>query len=337
MKTVKISLPFGRTFFQSLLFTLAFCAALEFLSRTPVVDRLFLPESYGSSHPHFETQMKQLKARVAREGQVDCIFIGNSQVLYGIDPVTVEQAYLDETGRAIHCQNFGLGGLPPMSAAPLAQVLIKNFHPEIIVFGTGLWDYSSANADSTHASLMSSPWFKYQFDDFTLDGWFYENSNAFRYIFGVDRALKSPDDKSDRIDVNGHAAYSGQTQLTLNEQLEYFETIAKRPELTQRQMDGLHDLLALNSSQVKIIVIETPFDPAFLEARRKARLLYPDFKNMLAAQTSLAGVDLWLTQDSIDFPHDEWYDLIHLNGEGATHFSRLLGSYLAAILPASPQ
>ncbi|MFZ5880041.1 MAG: hypothetical protein ACOY0R_11780 [Chloroflexota bacterium] len=329
MKTLRIGLPLGQTFFRAILAALAFGVALELLARTPAAASL--PESYGSSHPHFETQMRQLKSRVAREGRIDCIFLGNSQVLYGIDPRVVEQTYQDATGQVIHCQNFGLGGLPPMSAAPVARMLVENFHPSVIVFGSGLWDYSSGNAASTHASLVSSPWVKYQLGIWSLDGWLYEHSRAFRILFGVERALKTRDDQGDKIDGNGHAAYTGQTRLTLNEQLEYFESISSRPELTERQRNGLRDLLALDGSQVKIILVETPFDPAFLAARRKARLLYPEFKNMLVSQAGLAGVEVWLTQEAVEISEDQWYDLIHLNDEGAAHFSRLLGAYLASV------
>lgn len=337
MKTLKLSLPFGRIFLQALLSLVLFSLTLELFSRTPLIDRLTLPQSYGSSHPHFEAQISRLKERIAQGEPSDCIFIGNSQVLYGVDPVIVEERVYQQTGQVIHCQNFGLGGLPPMSAAPLAKVLIKNFHPSIIIFGTGMWDYSSSNAFSTHNSLMSSPWMQYQLGSFSLDGWFYDQSLAFRYIFGADRALKTRDDKGDRINADGHATYSGQTQLTIPEQLEYFETIAERPEITPTQLDGLKQLLALNSSEVRIIVIETPFDPTFLTVKRKARLLYPDFKKMLTYQAEAAGVDLWLTQDSITFPQEDWYDLIHLNEQGSIYFSGLLGDYLAGVLAAQGQ
>ncbi len=331
MKTLKISLPYGRIFFQASLALLVSCLTLEFFARSPIVSNLSLPQSYGTSHPHFETQLTRLEERTAQGEKIDCIFIGNSQVLYGIDPSIVEQVYQEKTGHQIRCQNFGLGGLPPMSAASLARVLIQNFHPSVIIFGTGLWDYSSSNADSTNASLMSSPWMQYQLGHPSLDGWLYQNSIAYRYIFGLDRALKTGEDKSQSIDADGHATYSGQTGLSIYEQLEYFETIAKRPELTEPQVNGLRDVIALNSGELKIIIIETPFNPIFLDYKRKGRLLYPDFKRMLANQTDLAGVDLWMTQDNIQFPQENWYDLIHLNKEGSAYFSHQLGEYLATI------
>jgi hypothetical protein len=334
MKTLKISWPIGQTLFQALLYLLILCAGLEFLSRTPFVDGLLLPESYGTSHPHFETQLTRLKARAAQGEQIDCIFLGNSQVLFGVDPAEVEQGYFESTGRTIHCQNFGLGGLPPMTTEPLARLLIKNFHPSVIIFGTGLWDYSASNAQSINASIMSSPWVKYQLGTFSIDGWFYENSQAYRYIFGMDRYLKSKKENDARIEEDGHAAYSGQTDLTVYEQLEYFETIARRPDITPIQRDGLRSLVALNSNEVRIIVFEMPSNPTFYSVKRKARTLYPEFERMLVVQTSLAGVDLWMTQNTLTIPPEDWYDLLHLNDHGSVYFSRLLGNYLASINPS---
>ena len=333
MKTLKINLPLGQVLLQSLLWLCLFCVAIEVFARTPIAGTIFHYQSYGSSHPHFETQIISIKAREAQYGHIDCIFLGNSQVLYGIDPSVVEQVYLEKTGRSIRCQNFGLGGLTPISAAPLAELLIKNFHPSIIVFGTGLWDYSSSSATATKASIMSSPWVRYELGTFSIDGWFYENSYSYRTIFGMDRYLNNPNRENAHIDANGHATYSGHTDLTVTEQLEYFETLAKRPDITQPERDGLRDLLSLNSSEVKIIVIETPSDPAFYSVKRKARTLYPQFEKMLHIQTSLANSNLWLTQHSADIPTEDWYDLLHLNESGSVYFSRLLGEYLASIDP----
>lgn len=334
MKTLKINLPLGQVLLKSLLWLFLFCAAIELFARTPIASTIFHYQSYGSSHPHFETQFVSMKAREAQGGPIDCIFLGNSQVLYGIDPTVVEQAYLEKTGNSIRCQNFGLGGLTPISAGPLARLLIKNFHPSVIIFGTGLWDYSSSNAEATKASIMSSPWVKYQLGTFSIDGWLYENSYSYRYIFGMDRYLKNMQGANTHIDANGHATYSGHTNLTVNEQLEYFETIAKRPDIDQLERDGLRDLLSLNSSEVRIIVIETPSNPTFYSVKRKARTLYPQFENMLVLQTRLADSNLWMTQHSEAIPPEDWYDLLHLNESGSVYFSRLLGEYLASINPA---
>jgi hypothetical protein len=334
MKTLKINLPLGQVLLQSLFWLFLFCAAIELFARTPIASAIFRYQSYGSSHPHFETQILRLKDREAQLGHIDCIFIGNSQVLYGIDPSVVEQAYLEKTGKPIHCQNFGLGGLTPISAGPLARVLIKNFHPSVIVFGTGLLDYSESSMEGTDVSIMSSAWVQYQLGKFSIDGWLFENSSAFRYIFGVDRFLKNEVENQTQIDTDGHAIFKDQSGMTIAQQMDYFDTVLEKLELTDKQINGLRDLLSINASGVKVIVIESPANPEMYKSKRKARLLYPYFKSMLTTQADLGGSDVWMTQDYVNIPPEDWYDIVHLNENGSKFFSRLVGNYLATVIPA---
>ncbi len=337
MKTLRITLPIGRTFLQAALVLLVFCAALELFARTPVAKFLFPRVSYGSSHPHFEVQLTRLKERYTKEGEIDCIFIGNSQVLYGIDPSMVEQAYQEKTGRTIRCQNFGLGGLTPLTAGPLARMLIRNFHPSLIVFETGVLDYSTSSMEGTDESIMSSPWMKYQLGHVSLDGWLYENSYAFRMVAGIDRTLKYIEESNTHIEWDGHAKLSGQTTTSIEDQIQFFETALSTLEITDRQVGGLENLLSLNPAEVQVIIVETPIHPTFYQIKRKVRNLYPTFENMLTFQTHQADADLWLTRNEIDLPAEEWHDLAHLNEEGSIRFSLQIGYFLSRVYtPPSP-
>ncbi len=331
MKSLKITAPFGETFLRSVLYLLFFCAALELFARTPAARVLFPLESYGTSHAHFEVQLRRLRDRIAAGEQVDCIFVGNSQVLYGLQPSVVEEAYHQKTGKTIHCQNFGLGGLTPLTAGPLARMLIKNFHPSLIVFETGVLDYSTSNMEGTDASIMSSPWMKYQLGTFSIDGWLYDHSNGFRLIFGIDRAIKNIEENNAEIEANGHSTLLSQTETPMEDQIKYFETSLDALEITERHVGGLRNLLSINSDQVRIVVIETPTHPMFYASKRKVRNLYPDFENMLVFQTGQAGVPLWLTREVLDLPEETWHDLAHLNEDGALRLSRQFGQFLATV------
>lgn len=336
MKTLRISIPFGQTFLRSVLFLFFICLAFELFARTPV-SRFFFPrESYGTSHPHFEVQLLRLQERVAQGDKIDCIFIGNSQVLYGIDPAAVESAYREQSGRTIRCQNFGLGGLTPLTAGPLARMLIKNFQPSVIVFETGILDYSTSNMEGTNESIMSSPWMRYQLGDFSLDGWLFDHSHGYRLVFGFDRTLKYIEEKDTAIQSNGYVALTGVSGTSFEDQLKFFERSVQELEITERHVAGLRDLLSLHSNQVKIVLIETPTHPDFYAAKRKVRNLYPDFERMLAANAAAVSAPLWLTHDTITIPVNQWHELAHLNEEGAAFFSHQIGLYLASIdiLPA---
>lgn len=331
MKTLRITTPFGQTFLRSVLYLLLFCVAFEFFARTPVSRFVFRRESYGSSHPHFETQLANLRDRIARGETVDCIFIGNSQVLYGINPTVVENAYYDKSGNTIHCQNFGLGGLTPLTSGSLARMLIKNFHPSLIVFETGVLDYAASSMEGTDASIMSSPWMKYQLGEFSIDGWLYEYSNGYRLLFGFDRTLKYIEESDTHIEADGFSKLEDKSDTPLEDQIKFFDNSLDLLAMTDRQVKGLEGLLALNPSQVKIVIIETPTHPVFYATKRKVRNLYPDFENMLSVRASAAGVPLWLTRDVVSLPEDQWHDLAHLNEEGSTYFSRQIGVFLASV------
>ena len=333
MKSLKIKLPIGQVLLQSIIWLSLFCIAVELFARTSAGRNFFQYESYGSSHPHFDPQVIRIKARKAQDGHIDCIFLGDSQIFYGVDPSVVEQAYFDQTGKFIKCQNFGLGGLKPVTADALTRLLIKNFHPSIIIYGTDLFDYT-ASLSGSDASIMSSPWVKYQLGTFSIDGWLIENWNSYRYYLGADRYLLNGDENEVHIESNGHSLkFSEKTNLSQQEQIDYFDSILDKPEITEEQLNGLHNTLSLNADEVKIIVIETPVNPMFFTLKQFSynRKVHPDFKNILENETAQAGTELWLTQDTVQIPEDGWYDLVHLNQKGTLFFSRLLGEYLGSI------
>lgn len=333
MKSLKIKLPVGQVLSQAVVWLLVFCVAIEAFARTSIGGNFFKYESYGSAHPHFDAQIIRIKEREAQDGRIDCIILGDSQILYGIDPAMVEQSYFEKTGKALRCQIFGLGGLKPITAYPLTKILIKNFHPSIIVFGTDLFDYTSVQAGSD-ASIMSSPWVKYQLGDFSFDGWLIENSSAYRHYLGADRYVFNAEEKPDYIGSNGHSLkFSEKTNMTEQEQVDYFDSLLDRPEITGDQLDGLHELLALNSDETKIIIVETPVNPVFFTLKKFAynRKVYPDFRNMLENEAAFVNTDLWLTQETVQIPANGWYDIVHLNKIGGEYFSRLLGEHLGGI------
>src|SRR5689334_13369684 len=111
MKSLRIKLPIGQLALQALGWSLSFFLLMETLARTSIVKNLHLYESYGSSHPQFDTQIAKIKSKFDQDKHIDCIFLGNSQTSTGIDPAIVEETYFKETGTVTHCHNFGLTGL----------------------------------------------------------------------------------------------------------------------------------------------------------------------------------------------------------------------------------
>jgi hypothetical protein len=331
MKTIKLQLPFGVGLVQAIVWLTIFCAAVELFARAPAARSVLSVESYGSSHPQFDSQVVRIYARAESE-HIDCIFLGNSQVLYDMVPEIVEATYLQKTGESIRCQNFGLGGIAPVTAAPLARILVKNFDPALIVFGTGVFDYSEDGLVGSHGSVMTSPWVQYQLGYYSVDGWLFTHSQAYRFYQGMDDLRLDGSAALTDFHDNGHPGnLHGHADMTEQEQMAYFNEILANPKITASHLGAFRELLALNSSELQIVVLETPVNPKYFEANQRAAQILPDFTNMLVSETGANGIPLLLTQDSLQFSEDQWFDLIHLNQDGAEYFSVILGGYLAEL------
>src|SRR4051794_37844514 len=91
----------------------------EVLARSAPIQSILVAPSVGSEQYQLGPKLLLLDRLIQRDGPVDCIFIGSSMVLRGIDPEIVSAAYRDETGRSIKCFNFGLFSLDAAAAGKL--------------------------------------------------------------------------------------------------------------------------------------------------------------------------------------------------------------------------
>lgn len=334
MKRLALRWPVGATLWRGLAGLVLFGAVTELLVRTPAGPSIFPIESFGSSHPHFNTQVSRILARAAG-GRIDCIFVGDSQVLHDIDPAVIEPILSASLGAPIRCQNFGLGGMTTLSAEYVARMLIHRFHPRVLVFGTSELNYIPSELDASHQSIVSSPWLAYELGQPSLDGWLLENSQAYRYYLGTlglwfDRAPLNKE-----IQPDGHSIqYEGHTGLSIPKQVEYFRGLYKKPELDPSHVDGLRRVLRLESPDTKLVVLEMPIDPVYFQFNRGLAALYPQVREILVSETTAAGTPLWLTQQELPIPADGWYDLIHLGKLGNTTLSRMVAEGLSRMMGA---
>lgn len=310
------------------------CVGAEALGRTPSVTEALPLESYGSSHPHFNTQVARIRARVAAVGQLDCIFIGSSQVLYDIDPAVIEAILQSKFNRPFHCQNFGLGGMTPLTAAPLAELLIKDFHPRLLIYGVSELDFIATGLDASDASIVSSPWFRYQLGDFSVDGWLLENSYAYRYYLGTvdyyfNRVTTEPE-----IQFNGHSVKNATVStMSLENQAVYFSQFYSRTILRQNHIQGFEHLMALDTQGSALAVLEMPTDPVYLSLNPRLESVYPSFADLLRSTSEVTNRTLWLTQTTTDFAQSDWYDMVHLNNRGSAVLSGIVAGYLSTMYP----
>lgn len=338
MKRLALRWPIGRTWLTAAAWLAAVCLAVEMLVRLPGARRLFPVVSYGSAHAHFNTQVSRILERTAAHGRLDCIFIGDSQVIHGIDPAVIEPMLSERLSRPVRCQNFGLGGMTLLSVEPVARMLIARFHPALLAFGTSEMNYIASAMDASQASIVSSPWLAYELGEPSVDGWLLENSYLYRTYLGTLGRLFGSAELNEEIQPDGHSTkFTSHTNMSVEEQLDYFGEFYSKAVLSPPHVESLQRLLALDEPGTRLIVIEMPIDPAYFELNRGLRSLNPEYREMLVSMTSAAGTPLYLTQGSIHVPANGWQDLIHFNTAGSVFFSRYLVDILAANLDASAQ
>lgn len=335
MKTLRIRFPAGGTLLQALVGLLLFGLVLEAFARTSYAGKVLPMQAYGDSHPTFGVQLNMLKDRVKRDGAVDCIFIGSSQVAYDINPGIVEETVDRLTGRTIRCQNFGIAGQVTRSLPALATLLIREFQPSVLIFGTGMYDYSSTTEVDPYESLISSPWIRYGPDELTVDGWLIDNSDAYRYYLGLQRVFFEGAEIIRHPTGNGYGPPAYERVGTTPEvQALYFQEGLKRAGIGARRAESLRRFFELQSPRTRTAVLELPMDPLMLSVIPDAVRVNERFEAMLKRETAAAGVLHWRSDDPI--PNGGWYDLIHLNGAGARYFGGIVGGFMAdAILAGS--
>jgi hypothetical protein len=138
--------------------------------------------SIGNGYKPADIQFYELQKYTQAEGRVDCIFLGSSMVLNGLNPKEFESGYLQETGEQIHCYNFGLQGLTAAAAGSIAEVLVKQYHPKLLIYGTQARDYDGRAEDTVINTFPDTAWMRYQLGEVTLEGWLLTHSHVYRYL-----------------------------------------------------------------------------------------------------------------------------------------------------------
>ena len=296
----------------------------------------------GSRHHQFEIQLGRLEKLVNEGEPIDCIFLGNSMVWLGVNPLIVNQSFQDKTGREIHCFNFGVSALPASSAGKIAAMLVKKYHPKILIYGTFARDYA-VPADAEDAYVVSdTPWLKYQNGEYNLQGWLYSHSSIFQYkghmrdflfmnyledVFPQQDAppyqAHGLDPKYDiRVDVRTSPDFESAQNRDPVKWLGHFE-------IQQENLQGLRQIVQQSDNGVQVIVIEMPFHENAYQFFPNEKQDYQPYIQQLDSITASSHTSFWRLDDQPFLSPENWWDYFHLNLQGADRFSEWLGNELA--------
>jgi hypothetical protein len=341
-RTLRLTPPFGGTLFLSLLLLVILLLAGEFLTRTDLVESHFISASRGSPHFQFELQLGRLERMAAMEGSIDCIFLGNSMVGNGFDPIAFSRAYRDKTGSELRCFNFGVDALPVTGASGLAQYFIKEYQPKLLIYGADARDFAVGREDWDAKVILDIPWMNYHLGTFSVQGWLYEYSQFYRYArtFGyllmLDKQylfIKEPGRMTGE-DLGFYAEDTVgsfvSTSPALNMEMapvRYYFQMLSNFQILPENTSSLEDLLKHGKNDLAVAVVVMPVPETYHEFFSINSQGYQIFLDHLQATTSKFGSTIWIPPEN-SISEDGWADYTHLNKRGAAAFSTWLGQQI---------
>jgi hypothetical protein len=349
-RTLQLHFPFGQTLLLVGMILLLFALAGEGITRTDTFQAKFARPTWGSRHIHLELQLDRLNHIVNQDGPVDCIFLGNSMVINGIDPITFANAYRNETGHDMRCFNFGVDGLSPVGASALAEILIEDYQPDLLVFGTDARDYAVGPEDGYARLVFETPWIQYRLGKISITGWLFDMSSLLRYRrplrmllrFDLQRALWERDNPTQsnkygysedpRISEFVNEPPDPDSELT---HVQYYFNTLSNYKILPEHLNALEDIARLaDTTDTKVLILEMPIPSTYLYFFGDG---VNDYQNFLDSVGNIAreyDLSFWTTTNENLIPNYGWADYSHLNTEGAKIFSEWLGEQVGEAVKA---
>jgi len=332
----------------------------EMIARMPVVQNHLPYQAYGINHAQLETQLKVLNEFVKNNGAPDCLLFGNSQAFREINTDAFEQAFADAGGGTLHCYNFSVTGSQIATTAAFNNMLVQKYHPRLVVIGTSFLDYTEGRDQQNDERFQNSEWLKYHAGQFSISGWLMEYSYAWRaltymsyaapYGMNFEAVTHEAAQWDNELADNGNAIsrdfinplVPAEDGFVKNLRVEFgnFGT-------SENNFKALERVVTFDQAQgAQVILAEMLYHPALLDlkdTRGNPRVDRAQILNLIARVNS--RLDLLARADNITYIHFDpnlpipekgWFDLYHLNNNGAKVFSAWLGEQVAIWAMSNP-
>lgn len=332
---------FGKTFWLTLILSLAFGGFAEWFSRSEIFQTFLTPPKMGSRHYQLGHKLALLDDMIKKIGPMDCIMVGSSMVDTGFDPDAFEQAYREFTGKEIHCFNFGIDASSAASTAALVRILMEDYHPRLLIVGTDPRDYAVPSADRDPAVVLKTPWVAYRQGEFSLEGWLLDHSYLYRYRQHLGRLARFQFEGTiwSNTKLNYEILSNGFTPLSkvstyINDppnpeddsfQVRYYTRIYSSYQMLHENLEGLESIMAYTDLGISVILVEMPVADGLYYFFGNRESDYNRFVARVDAVASRDQVPFWQTEPLDFIPDNGWVDYTHLNRTGAEIFSTWLG------------
>jgi hypothetical protein len=311
--------------------------ATEFFLRTkPVAEYLNVPY-LGSCHRQLETQFARIKLIAEKDGKLDCLFVGNSMVWFGINPEQFTDSYKNMTGEEIVCFNFGVSAMPAVAAGVVTEILVNEYHPKMVIYGTSARDYAIPLDAEDSSVILETPWVQYKSGNLSLTGWLYAHSYFYGHLWNLNRLFHLDqtvftDIGLSRFDRSGFLPKVGKAkedsnQVALLDAQKWLLDYQIQPE----NVNGLENIANYSKQGIQVIFFEAPVLDTYYDSFGNGKDDYDKFVNVVSDVSKEYGIPFIRTNELTIFPEDGWWNNYHFNWVGADIFSRWLGEQIGLL------
>lgn len=345
--TLQIKKPFGGSIWLVLFLLSILVGIAEWVTRLESFQTPLTPPKMTSRHYQLGHKLVLLDAEIKANGPIDCITVGSSMVDVGFDPNSFQDGYREISGQEIRCFNFGIDASSAASTAALVRILVEDYHPRLLIFGTDARDYAISSDDRDPAVILDTAWVKYRQGQFSLDGWLTENSYLYRYRQHIGRLVRFDfeDTLWSETQLNFPISSNGFTQISkvstytndppdpqdTSFEVTYYTSIFSSYQIFEENLVSLQRIMDYNNSDTQVIVVEMPVSDGLYYFFGNGE---EDYNRYIAQVGEIAGLHqvLFLRTEPLDFiPDDGWSDYSHLNVIGAEIFSNWLGEQVGRL------
>jgi len=337
----------GRTFQLTFIFLLFFGGIAEWITRLDVFQAPLTSPTMGSNHYHLGNKLALLDADVRKNGPIDCIMMGSSMVDVGFDPDSFQKRYRELSGRDIRCFNFGIDSSSVISTAALAQIVMEDYHPPILILGTDARDYAIPSIEPGPVNILDSSWVKYRQGHFSVEGWLLEHSYLFRYRqhlsqlmqFNFKSTLRSYAPREFPFRPTGFNP-DGRISTYINNppdpldtsyEVTYYKNIYSSYQMLDQNLAALERIMEYNKLGTQVIVVEMPVSDGLYYFFDNGDADYNRFIARVGDLANLHQVPFWRTEPLDSIPDNGWSDYNHMNVKGAEIFSIWLGEQVSRV------
>jgi hypothetical protein len=321
---------------------------LELVIRIPQLQEQLVVPEMASRHYQFGLKVSLLEALRRTDGDVNCITLGSSIVDNGFDPVQFTETFEQETGKEINCFNFAIDALPTTGIAALAEILVQDYQPEILIYGAGARDLVIDKEQDDAAVILESPWVRYRLGHFNVEGLLLNYSHLYRYWGPFKQLLRLNFEDALRAKQSTLPSLASLTPLGQVPLYKVAKGVDSPPDPTddsnqvlhmtrilsdfrprQENLRAMEQLISLNGPGLQLIVVEMPVPDGFHSFFGNGRDDYQVFIDNIAIRAEQNDVPFLRTEPFELIPDDGWADYTHVNEKGAIVLSEWLASEIA--------